>query len=173
MKRFLGIVLIAVLLTGCGNEQTMETVGDVQAAPVISAVQRIQVQLPPELATPVLQGEETGALYLCDDYSVTVQTVEAGDLNRTILNATGRNKDELDILQTRKGDAKCYQWVWTANGESGIQVGRGCILDDGVYHYVLTALADESVAGKVRPVWQEIFASYCLAAEREPVSTGS
>ena len=151
----------------------METIADIPAAPVMSAMQRIQVQLPPELSTPALQSEETGALYLCDDYSVTVQTVEAGDLNKTLRNATGKERSELEILQTQKGDSKCYQWVWTANGESGIQVGRGCILDDGVYHYVLTALADEAAAGKVRPIWQEIFASYCLATEREPVSTGS
>lgn len=173
MRKIFVLSLCVLLLAGCGSNEALETVADVQTAPVVAAVQRIQVQLPPELSTPVLQSEETGTLYLCDDYSVTVQTVASGDLNKTIQNATGIRKEELQILQTQKGDAKCYQWVWTANGESGIQVGRGCVLDDGVYHYVLTALADESLAGKVRPVWREIFSSYCLAAEREPVSTGS
>lgn len=173
MKKVFVFLLCVLLLTGCGGKETLETVADIQTAPVMAAAQRIQVQLPPELSTPVLQSEQTGTLYLCDDYSVTVQTVESGDLNKTIRNATGIKKEELQILQTQKDNVKCYQWVWTANGESGIQVGRGCILDDGVYHYVLTALADESSAGKVRPVWQEIFSSYCLATEREPVSTGS
>lgn len=173
MRKFWVIPFVVMLLAGCGKNTTLETVTDVQATPVIAAVQRIQVQLPPEMSAPALQGDQSGTLYLCDDYSVTVQTVEAGDLEKTIRNATGMNKKELQILQTRKADAKCYQWVWTANAETGIQVGRGCILDDGVYHYVLTALADEEVAGQVQPVWREIFASFSLATEREQISTGS
>lgn len=173
MRKFWVIPLVAMLLAGCGKETALETVTDVQATPVVAAVQRIQVQLPPELSAPALQSDRSGTLYLCDDYSVTVQTVEAGDLEKTIRNATGMNKEDLQILQTRKADAKCYQWVWTANAETGIQVGRGCILDDGAYHYVLTALADEEIAGQVQPVWREIFTSFCLATEREQVSTGS
>ena len=151
----------------------LETVADVPVEPVVSAVQRIQVQLPPELSAPALQSQQTGTLYLCDDYSVTVQTVESGDLAKTIRNATGMDREKLQIQKTRQGDTKRYQFMWTANGENGIQVGRACILDDGVYHYVLTAQADEAVAGKVQSAWKEIFASFCLATEREEVSTGS
>lgn len=173
MKKLWVIPLIALLFAGCGKKQTLETITDVQDTPVVSTVQRIQVQLPPELSTPALQGETTGTLYLCDDYSVTVQTVESGDLRRTIRDATGMDKESLQIIQTRQGATKRYQWVWTANGENGAQVGRGCVLDDGAYHYVLTALADETAAEKVQPQWKEIFASFTLAAEREEVSSGS
>lgn len=173
MKKLWVIPLIALLLAGCGKKQTLETITDVEDTPVVAAVQRIQLQLPPELSAPALQEETTGTLYLCDDYSVTVQTVESGDLQRTIRETTGMDKENLQIIQTRQGDTKRYQWVWTTNGENGAQVGRGCILDDGAYHYVLTAMADEGVAEKVRPQWKEIFTSFTLAAEREEVSSGS
>ena len=173
MKKLWVIPLLALLLVGCGKKQTMETISDAPDTPVVSAVQRIQVQLPPELSTPTLEGENTGALYLCDDYSITVQTVEAGDLKRTIRGATGMDKENLQILQTKQGDIKRYQWVWSTTGENGAQVGRGCILDDGAYHYVLTALADENKTEKVQSQWKEIFASFTLATEREEVSSGS
>lgn len=173
MKKLWVIPLLALLLAGCGKKQTLETITDVPDTPVVSAVQRIQVQLPPELSAPALQGEESGTLYLCDDYSVTVQTLEAGDLQRTIREVTGMDKDSLQVIHTRQGDTKRYQWVWTTTGENGIQVGRGCVLDDGAYHYVLTAVAEEGKAEKVQPQWKEIFASFTLAAEREEVSTGS
>ncbi len=172
MKKLLVVLLLGMLLTGCGKEPTLETVGDVQATPVAATARRIQVQLPSELSAPALQNEES-TLYLCDDYSVTVQTVAAGDLQKTIRNATGLDKENLQIMQTRQGDAKRYQFMWTANAETGIQVGRTCILDDGAYHYVLTAMADETVAGQVQQVWKEIFTSFCLATEREEISTGS
>ena len=173
MKKLLIIPLIVLLLCGCSKETMLETVTDEQAEQVIAAVRRIQVNLPSELSTPVLQSQENGTLYLCDDYSVTMQTMQSGDLIKTIRTATGLSKDNLQIQTTRQGNVKRYQFVWTANGEQGIQVGRTCILDDGMYHYVLTALADERAAGQVQETWREIFASFCLAAEREPMSTGS
>ena len=173
MKKLWVIPLIALLLVGCGKKQSLETITDIPDTPVVSAVQRIQLQLPPELSAPVLQGEETGTLYMCDDYSITVQTLEAGDLQRTIREVTGMNKDSLQVIQTRQGDTKRYQWMWSATGENEIQVGRGCILDDGAYHYVLTALVDEAKAEKVQTQWKEIFASFTLATEREEISSGS
>lgn len=173
MKKLWVIPVIVLLLAGCGGGKSLETVTDVPDAQVMATVQRIEVQLPAELSAPALQGDDTGTLYLCDDYSVTVHTVEAGDLERTIRDATGMNKDDLQILQTRQGDVKRYQWVWSTGGESGVQIGRGCVLDDGAYHYILTAMADEELAGKVQPAWKEIFASFRLATEREEVSSGS
>jgi len=173
MKKLWVIPLIALVLAGCGREKTLETITDTPNIPVVSAVQRIQVYLPAELSTPVLQDETAGTLYLCDDYALTVQTVSGGNLEKTIHNATGKHIADLQILQTQQGNAKCYQWMWTTNGEKGIQVGRGCVLDDGAYHYVLIAQADESSTKKVQPVWKEIFASFSLASEREEISTGS
>ena len=172
MKKLWVVPILALLLAGCGQKQTLETISDVPDTPAVANAQRIQMYLPPELSAPALQGE-AGTLYLCDDYSVTVQTVEAGDLARTIRNTTGMDKENLQIVKTQQGDTKRYQWVWSTTGESGIQVGRGCILDDGIYHYVLTALVDEGKAEKVQSQWKEIFASFTLATEREEISTGS
>ena len=173
MKKVLIFLLIAAMCSGCSKEKTMETVSDVHDTPVIAPMQQIMVQLPPEMASPVLESEDMGALYECDDYSVTVQTVEAGDLQESIRSATGMEIDNLQIIQTGQGSAKRYQWVWASGGDNGIQVGRGCILDDGTYHYVLTALTDEETAGEVQPVWNEIFASFRLNASTEDLSTGS
>ena len=173
MKKIWIIPVLATLLAGCSKQPALETVTDVPYTPVISTVQRILVQLPPELSAPALQSEDAGKLYLCDDYSVTIQTVEAGDLEKTIRNATGMQKKDLQILQTQQGEVKRYQWVWASNSETGTQVGRGCILDDGTYHYVLTALTDENTYEKIQQAWKEIFASFRLATEREEVSTGS
>lgn len=173
MKKLWIIPLLVLLLVGCGGEPARETVSDVPVAPVISVARRILVQLPPELSAPTLQSEKSGTLYLCDDYAVTVQTVEAGDLSRTIREATGMNRQSLQIMETKQDGVKRYQWVWAVGGENGVQVGRGCILDDGTYHYVITAMADENAVSRVQPAWQEMFRSFRLAEEREQISTGS
>ena len=173
MKKIWFVLALVMLLAGCARNNALETVTDVIDAPVISKMQKILMQVPQELSSPVMQSENAGKLYVCDDYTVTVQIVESGDLEKTVRDATGMAKEELQILQTKQGDAKRYQWVWTANAETGIQVGRGCILDDGAYHYVLTALTDEYLTEKVRAYWNEMFASFRLTEEREEISIGS
>lgn len=173
MKKLWMIPLVVLFLVGCGKKPALETITDVPDTPVVSAVQRIQMQLPPELSSPVLEGESGSSLYLCDDYTVAVQTLEAGSLQKTIRETTGMDKEKLQIIQTKQGNIKRYQWVWTTTGENGTQIGRACILDDGAYHYVLTALTDESKAEKLQPQWKEMFASFTLATEREEISTGS
>ncbi len=173
MRKLLLIPILAILLAGCSRETMLETVSDVQDTPVMAAQRRIQLHLPPELSAPAIESEETGTLYLCDDYSLTLQTMASGDLQKTIRFAAGMEKEDLQIIANRQGDAKRYQWVWTTAGEQGLQVGRACVLDDGAYHYVLTAMADEEKAGKVQPQWKEIFTSFSLAAEQEEISTGS
>ena len=173
MKKLWVITILALLLVGCSGKETLETISDTEDAPVVATQQRVLLQLPEELSSPVLQSEKTGTLYICDDYSVTVQTVSAGDLNATIRNATGMNREDLQIMQTEENGVKRYRWVWATGGENGVQVGHGCVLDDGNYHYILTALAAEEASARVQPAWKEIFTSFRLADEREGVSTGS
>ncbi|MBR4017363.1 MAG: membrane lipoprotein lipid attachment site-containing protein [Oscillospiraceae bacterium] len=173
MKKLWIILLATLVLSGCSKKDVLETVTDVQDTPAAVVAQRIQLYLPQELSAPVLQNEESGALYLCEDYAVSTQVLESGDLNKTIRSVTGMEKDSLQIIETKKQDSACYQWVWATGGENGIQLGRGCVLDDGVYHYVLTAQANEEAAGKIQDTWNEIFTSFSLATEREEISTGS
>ena len=173
MKKLCSLLLITLLLTGCGGKETRETISDVYDVPTVAVMQKLAIQLPSDMSLPVLESAEAGQLYLCDDYWVTVQTVTSGDLAQTIYNITGMSKDKLDILQSKQGDVKRYQWVWSSNSADGIQVGRACVLDDGAYHYIVTAQATEAVAGNLQSVWQEIFASIHLTAEKEPINTGS
>lgn len=162
MKKLLFILLTVLLLTGCGGRQNMETISDHLDIPTVSVMQKLQVELPSQFSAPVMESQTAGKLYICDDYWVTVQTVAAGDLAQTVYSITGMQKDDLDILRTKQGDVKRYQWVWTSAGEEGVQVGRACVLDDGAYHYIVTAQASEAVAGELQAQWQEIFASVSI-----------
>ena len=173
MKKLWVLLLSALLLCGCSKNTALETVSDVQAEPVVARMQEIRISLPPELSAPALQSDDGGKLYLCEDYSVLVQTLPAGDLGQTIRTVTGLEKENLQIQSTEQGSTKCYRFAWVTTGEQGARVGRTCILDDGAYHYVLTALADEANAEKVQNTWKEMFASFYLSPETEPISTGS
>ena len=101
------------------------------------------------------------------------QILEAGDLNSTVRSVSGFAPEDLKIMQTRRGDTERYDFVWTAAGETGEQICRACILDDGSYHYVLTATADASQGAQVQDVWREMFNSFRLVSPETPLYTGS
>jgi hypothetical protein len=162
MKRLVSFVLLAALLAGCGAQQTFETVADEYLLPVANTRREVSLVLPEEANVQAMQDTEGGTLYLCDAYTLTVQTVESGSLSRTLLGATGFSEDDLQVMSSRQGDNKRYEAVWTAAGEGEPQIGRVCILDDGSYHYVLTAMTSASVAGQNQKALQEIFSSFDL-----------
>lgn len=161
MKKLM-IVLVALFLTGCSAEPVFETLGDVHGIISTVAANEITIVLPENAALGVMENEETGKLYFCDGYTVTVQTLEAGDLNRTLQSVTGYERDALTLMQTQKGNCTQYECVWTSAGEGTEQVGRLCILDDGAWHYVVTCMADAGKAGALTDQWQCIMDSITL-----------
>lgn len=161
MKKRLAIAIVALLLSGCGREKVFETVEDEWVEPVSAEIRQIYVTLPPEAASPVLE-DENGAVYVCDTYEVYQQILPSGDISATVRAVSGYGPEELTILKTDQGDAKRYDFVWASASDSGDRVGKGCILDDGSYHYVLTVLGDAASTEENQEVWQEIFDSFTL-----------
>ncbi len=162
MKKLFILLPMIFLLAGCGSQETFETVMDVQEEPVVPSAQQIMLDLPENTQTPVLQSQEMGTIYFCDNFFITVQTVESGDLDGTLRNCTGFSKDQLRVIETQVDGLKRYECVWSAAGEGQEQVGRICILDDGNYQYVLTTMADAEDAGELQKTWRQLFDSMRL-----------
>lgn len=161
MKKCFFFLLISVFLAGCGAEETFETVADEWVQSAAAPMRQILVTLPEEAAVPVSESEN-GKLYQCDGYEIAVQTLEAGDLNASILAVTGHSRESLTVMETELDDTRRYDLVWACLGEEGEQVGRACILDDGSYHYVLSVLAEADRAAELEAVISELFRSYSL-----------
>lgn len=172
MKKCLACLLLMLLLTGCGKQETMETVNDEYVQPVAADMQQVLVELPKEAVAPVME-TDTGKLYICDNYTISQQIFDSGDLEETIQNISGFSKNDLKIMETQWDNAKRYDFVWTAAGETEEQVCRACILDDGSYHYVLTAAAGATYSGQLQQAWREMFNSFRLVSPEMPLGTGS
>ena len=124
---------------------------------------QLQVSLPKEALTPTLQNAEAGKLYLCDGYTLSVQTMQAGDLDATMRSLTGFSREQLTVMETMKHGIKRYDCVWSAAGEGGDQVARSVILDDGNYHYAVTVMADFASAGDLAATWKSILNTVSLS----------
>ena len=165
------VILLTLLLTGCGTQETFETVGEVSGELPPAEAQQIDMVLPDEAVDGIQEGDTT--LYECNGYTLTLQTMPGGDLGRTLKTVTGHEQENLHLLQTETGAVKNYYCAWTTAAEEGLQVGRTQIMDDGNYHYAVTTIAQEAQAGELRETWQQMFATVGLAEPHVELNTGS
>jgi len=174
VKKVLIVAVLTVLLSGCTSQETLETLGDAYMQPVSATVQQqILLDLPQDAYLYTMQSQAGENIYLCDDYTVTVQILPAGDLDRTLQDITGYPKDALTLMQTRTDDLKRYMCVWSSAGEGEDQVGKACVLDDGNYHYAVSVMAGQSVAGNLQQTWRSLFSSIRLVDGSIDLNTGS
>lgn len=162
MKIKVLIALMALLLTGCGAEETFETVSDDLVQPVMAQMRQVSVWLPEDAAAPALESED-GAAYVCEDYEVYQQVLPSGDLEATVRSVSGFDLENLTVVTSSRDGCKRYDFVWASVSEQGDRVGKGCILDDGSYHYVLTVLGNAESAGENEEEWRQILDSFALS----------
>ena len=159
--KLLILLMIVLSLAGCAPAQVFETVTDELAVPVSAQPREIRFDLAQEPILPVMESDE-GQLYLCGDFDVMVQTLESGDLNDTVYQISGFSPEELTLIQTGTGDVEKYEFVWTSVSDEGHRIGRATILDDGSYHYTLSATVDAELIEEYQEIWNGIFESFEL-----------
>lgn len=160
-KGWILVAVLALLLTGCGAEETFETMADELAAPVIAQQKRVYVELPDQAASPAVESD-SGRLYHCGEYDISIQILDSGDLARTVSTVSGFDPEDLTVVETVRDGWDCYEFVFVSAGETGDQVGHGMILDDGSYHYCLTVMGNAETAARNQVFWEEMFASFRL-----------
>ena len=153
------LLLCGMIFAGCGAEQTLETVVDEPVVQVLAEPREIFVALPDDSVLPAMESDGR-TLYLCRGYDVAVQTFSSGDINATVQQLCGFDSSELTILETMSGENRCYDFVWTAATDLGEQVGRAKILDDGDFHYSLTAMAPAEKASEYQEIWSGMFETF-------------
>lgn len=156
------ILMIALLLCGCSAEQTFETVEDEFVIQASAQPREILLTLPEETLLPAMETDE-GTLYLCDGYDVAVQTLSGGNLDATVRQICGFGSEDVTIMETSAGEYTCYEFVWSAATDLGEQVGRAMILDDGHYHYVLTAATPAKHAQEYQEIWNGLFETFTVS----------
>ena len=162
MKKIAMGLMLALLLSGCGAKETLETVADdIPLQPVLAEPAQISVRLPDNAVSPVLESDSE-QVYLCEDYEIAIETRASGDLSGTITAMTGFEPEQLTVMHTSPDGVDRYEFVWVSAGETGDRLGRGVVLDDGSYHYCMTVLRDAENQKKSQVVWSDVFSSFSL-----------
>ncbi len=158
MKKLCIIFMLVLLLTGCAAP-TFESITDAYAVPADAPTPRkIQFAIPEDAAAQTIAGEN-GRLYFCQGYEIWEETLESGDLERTLQTVTGYNSRNLTVMKVSNGEIHRYECAWTCAGEGGDQVGRCVILDDGNFHYCVSVMASSQEAGSLQKTWKAVLGS--------------
>lgn len=161
MKKLFIILALLLLFCGCKDQTKYETISD-QSDFSPSAPAEVIFSLPEGASIHTMNDEDGNSLYICDGYYVETYTFPAGDVEKTIQNVTGFDKDDIVVMERQHDGIKRFECSWVSVGEGDLQVCRAAVLDDGNYHYVLATAADQSSVTKLDDQWQEIFTSYSL-----------
>lgn len=165
MKKCLLIAVLVCFLAGCGAPKSFETLSDEYVQPPQPMARETQLALPEEAAVSAITNGEQGSIYLCDGYTIAVQTMDAGDLDSTVRTISGFSKEKLSMMERQLPDHRRYECVWAAAGEGEDQICRAVILDDGNYHYTVTVAAGASDAGELTQTWQSLLGSFSLRTD--------
>ena len=164
MKKCWFILIIALLLAGCSAQETFETISDIYGVAASTDLHEVRLSLPDDAVSPSMEADDGSKIYLCDGYTITVQTMESGDLDRTFRELSGFSREELTVMKTMRNGVACYESVWCAAGEEEDQICRSVILDDGSFHYGVTVMANYSLAADLSSTWQHILGSATLVS---------
>lgn len=173
MKKALIVLMLMALLSGCAAQETFETVEDLIPVQPVASPQQFYVSLPQEAASPTFREDGNGELYVCSGYTISKQILESGDMEKTLMHLSGKKSEELQLMKTKQTTCDRYDFVWTAAGEEGLQLGRACILDDGNFHYTLSVMAEEETAGQLQETLQDMFSTCKLLDPQVNLRTGS
>ncbi len=161
--KILCVLSVVLLLCGCQWQQDYETMADSYIQPEVPAMGEVTLLLPTGAEVVTVENEQSGKLWLCEDYWVCLETSESGDLEETLHTLTGHDKAQLRPICLEKGQMKRYECVWLSAGENGDQINRAVILDDGNYHYALTLHTAAETAGELAQQWKNITATFAVS----------
>lgn len=149
------------ILTGCAAQIPMETVFDEQELPAPVQPREISVELPEEAQLATVESG-SGRLYLSEDFTVSIETMQGGNLAATVQSLTGFALKDLTVVQTDCEAGKRYEFVWTSMTDLGPCTGRGVVIDDGSYHYCMSVLRPLERVDSSQIVWSRVFQSFSL-----------
>lgn len=174
MKKCWFVILMALLLCGCHKTGKMETVMDTIIPQELPEMQKMSFYVPDDAVSEVFAQENERQIYFCDDFILTAEIKEAGDLQKSLKEITGYDYTQLSVFETKQQDLKRYDCVWSTLGENCEEVGRCAVLDDGTYHYILAVFAPSENTGELTDsVWNAMFSSFCLYGPNEIIDSGS
>ena len=171
-KLVLGILILALCLTGCGQEAAVgrETVLDTLPAAATQAqgeLWQMVFEVPEDGVLETGTSGENVRLYLGanGDYELLAQAIRSDSIETVVRELSGFRYDELYPLHRTQHDFDRYDLAWATQDDSGGRVCRAAVIRDGGEYYILLCSSREGMAEAKRKNLNRAFSTFDLSME--------
>ena len=163
MRMILCLILI-ISLCACGvNTPTLECVSDVYQIPSTPAY-CIEADFPAESVLTASCQDGCCAVFAHDDYEICQEIFTASSIENALFSLTGRESEDLTIMNVASFPLEEYRFRWIAAGENGTQAFSGKLYFDGQYCYSLIAQCPIDKQGQYESVFSDLFSCSSIEA---------
>lgn len=161
MKSYVGMLMIAIALSGCAAEPTFETIGNVWANTTAEELPAsIEFGVPDDTQMEVMESNGSCRSYQIGEWMLWTEILDGGDIQETMQILTGMENPEM--ISHPSGAYQCYESVWTVTEEAGESVVRTGVIPKGAYHYCLSMKAPSAEAQQMGEAFRAILENVYL-----------
>lgn len=95
-------------------------------------------------------------------YCIITEITPQSDAASVIQDMTGFAPEELDIIRSQRLSMPEYRFRWVSEGEKGLEVCSGAVLEDTGYSYSIQFRAAEDCAKDCRDIRDDVLSSFSL-----------
>ena len=141
MKRMIPLFLIIICLSGCyvKKDSAKECISD-EIYPSAVPCFMIEADIPSQAVLTASCHDGCCAMFTHPDFEIFQEVFRAESLEDAFVHLTGKNQDELSVVQIRKSPQNEYRFSFTAASEDGSVGGIGTLIYDGTHGYSMTIL---------------------------------
>lgn len=169
MKKWIWTLVFLALLSGCRAEPARQTVED-ELEPVIAVTQqpyRIVFGVPEDAEpVPAEEGESRKCYEQTEGtYEIVTDAVIADGIDTVIQELSGFPRDQLTVLNTKRGAMEEYRFAWASSSEGGVILSSAAVLEDGNRYYSLVFSTPEQYGKQCAPCMEAVFDSFSVDGE--------
>lgn len=165
--KLLAWIALAILLAGCSaSEPSWETVSDSTVTEASHWTQNalgITYGIPETLQTH--SQTEDGIYYVINEGELIVSsdTMLASDLNTAVSLLTGREAEELTVVETERFGLPEYRFAWCDTSNQGeLRLYTADLVMDDIYGYLLLCSTDAAAGNQYDQQIETVFSTFGL-----------
>lgn len=166
--RFVSVlVLLSLLLTGCGSGFVWEQVQDEMPSQQVGCWQEeayiLRIGMPANMA--LTEEAEGVSFYETEDGAcqAEMRTFLASDLNTAVRELSGFEADRLTVLKTTRFDLPMYRFAWYCQTAEGGRLCQAMLVMDGSVCYAAVCSTAEEAGDRYREEIRQVFAGFGLS----------
>lgn len=161
-------LVLMIALSACAGKRAEQTLVIQDEIPTSQTVQSLKYTITFAMPDSALLATSTApadkVCYEAADgsYCIITEITPGSNAADVIADMTGFAPEDLDMIRTRRLSMPEYRFRWVSQGEKGLEVCSGAVLEDTDYCYSIQFRTPEDCAKACREIQDDVLDSFSL-----------